>query len=72
MLFACSAILANRMVPDLARMRAELANIDRTLELNRAALEISRRRLAEYGYTLAVASVEAEYARRELRKCGLL
>jgi hypothetical protein len=60
------------MVPDLARIRADQERFKQTVELNRAALELSRQRSAQITHNLAVVSVQLEDARRELRKCGLL
>jgi hypothetical protein len=60
------------MIPDLARIRDDQRESERTLEQNHAALDATRQRTEAYRRALAAAEVQAENARNELRRAGLL
>lgn len=57
---------------DRERVQNYLLKIERTLELNRAAIEVASRKSEKYSRTLTSSRAEIQSARSALRRLGYL
>ncbi len=60
------------MQPDIARIKSNQKNIERTLERNQVVLELSREKSRKFARTLIEVGADLRIVRSELRQSGLL
>jgi hypothetical protein len=57
---------------DRERLKSDQRKIGRTLEQNRAVLDLARSKSGKYSHTLSISGAQARSARNDLQRAGYL